>query len=282
MWVWNEGKVDYCRALIEAGIEPIMRVDEAKMPNASIDPAHIEAYIAAGARWFVLGNEYNLKDEWNLRPEWNDKLPNDAPQRVARWYVKKADYVRGVGGWPLVPALSPGGNINHRTFFKAFMDELLVIAKEQGRTLESILWPGGVAIHPRSCGNPLADGPDNYDCSAREWEWFDAQIFQRLGRRLPLLATEWGDEPCMIRDRNPGIQPREMWALHTSRNLEQMRWFNPNNPGYRVPPRYACGCFWLLQDARTWDESGLINNYTYEHQMGGTRETPLWRAMPPI
>jgi len=59
-----------------------------------------------------------------------------------------------------------------------------------------------------------------------------------------------------------------------------MKWFDPNNPSYKVPARYACGNFWLLQDARTWDESGLIDNYTYEQQMGGTRETPLWRAMP--
>ena len=124
MWCWDEGKADYCRALIGAGIEPVMRVDEAKMPNASIDPAHIQAYRNAGARWFVLGNEYNLECEWKA------ELPRDAPKKVARWYVEKADYVRGIGGWPITPPSSPGGNINHRTFFKEFMDELTVIAVE--------------------------------------------------------------------------------------------------------------------------------------------------------
>ena len=60
MWTFDEKKAAWARALKDASIEVIVRLGPAYMPRPSIDMAVVDAYIAAGVRWFVLGNEYNL------------------------------------------------------------------------------------------------------------------------------------------------------------------------------------------------------------------------------
>lgn len=274
-WFFDENKRDFIRVMRQRGIEVIGRPGPAKMPRPNIDIAHIEAYIGVGVRYFVLGNEYNLHEEWDTPDNWKGF---DKPVRhVADWYVRMADEVRRRGAWPLTPPPSLGGHINHREWFVRFMTALQNIAAERGVSMESLLYPGGIGLHCRSVGNPLADGPEDYDCSAREWEWFDNVVKSFVGRSLPMANTEAFDEPQWL----PQVGGNYDWDLWQMRNLEQFLWFAPDNGGYRYPEHMLCNCFWLIHADKfsPWPQCGLVSNYPHFVQRGDYI-TDLWKAMP--
>lgn len=275
MWIWDENKSDFCRALRNRGIEVIVRPGPAHMPRPNIDVvSQIEAYIDAGARWFVLGNEYNLHEEWSTENAWKHL---DKPLRhVAEWYVRMAGVVRERGGWPLTPPPSLGGHMLHREWFTRFMYALQNIAAEQGVSMKSLLYPGGIGIHCRSVGNPLTAGPADYDCSAREWEWFDATVRSFIGESLPMVNCEAFDEPNWL----PKVGSHYDWNLWKARNIEQFKWFDPKNEGYRYPPEVLANCFWVIQAHRhsPWPQCGLIGNYPHYVQRGDY-VTELWKDM---
>lgn len=282
LWTFDENKAPWCRALREAGIEPIVRLGPAYMPRPGIDMSVVDAYIAAGARWFVMGNEYNLFSEWDNDPEppWKNM---DRPLRhIAEWYVQMADQIREKGGWPLTPPPSLGGHWLHRDWFIRFMTALKNIAAERGRSLESLLYPGGIGLHCRSCGNPLGDGPADYDCSVREWEWFDSVVKDFVGHSLPMANTEWGDEPNWSKRKNPLFDNRQKWEWWVNRNVEQIQWCNPANPGYRYPDYLFANCFWILHSPPPWEDCSLIHNHPYLEEMGGSDMTPLWERLPGV
>ena len=278
MWCYDENKADYAKALIDNGIMPIVRLGPAKMPRPGIQMSTVEAYIAAGVKWFMLGNEYNLHEEWTPDDHWKGI---DKPIRhVADWYVRIADEVRARGGWPLTPPPSLGGHWLHREWFERFMYALENIAAEQGRTMKSLLYPGGIGIHCRSAGNPLEDGPEDYDCSAREWERFNDTVVRFVGEELPMCNGEWGDEPGWCRRLHPEFDNRQKWEWWFNRNIEQIKWCYSGSPGYTYPDNVFANCFWVIHDGGTWDDCGMLNNRTYLREMGGSDTTPLWDALP--
>jgi len=268
LWVGDENKADYCQYLVEAGIMPIVRFYPAHMPHPNINMAYVDKYIAKGAKWFQLGNEFNLNEEWS------SERPKDGPEKTAKWYAAEAGRVRELGGWPLTPPPSLGGHVNHRIWFTRFMEEIARLG-DPGQ----ILYPGGIGLHCRSVGNPLEAGPDWYDCSAREWEWFDDVVKRIVGYSLPMANCEAFDEPQWL-----GELPNHYykWDLWRDRNLEQMRWFDPDYEGYRYPDYLMCNCFWLIHDALTWNHCGLTENLKYERETGQGRETHLWKTMPNV
>lgn len=279
LFVGDENKADFAEYLVRGGVMPILRMWPVKMPRAFMDMSVVEAYIAAGVKWIQCGNEFNLHEEWECETRW---CGLDKPLRhIAEWYVRMADQIRGRGGWPLTPPPSLGGHMNHREWFKRFMTALNNIANEQGRTLESILYPGGIGLHCRSAGNPLEAGPDWYDVSAREWEWFDEVVKGYLGHSLPMANLEAFDEPQWIK---PYIGSNYNWDLWRDRNLEQMRWFDPDNDGYRYPSYVFANCFWVYRDPNIWgwNHCALTENIIYDQQTGQGRETHLWKAMPSV
>jgi len=283
MWTFDEKKADWARALKQAGIEVIVRLGPAYMPRPSIDMAVVDAYIAAGVRWFILGNEYNLFNEWSTDDNWKGF---DKPLRhIAEWYVRMTDQITAKGGWTLTPPPSLGGHHLHRDWFIRLMTALSNIANEQGRKMDNanegdIFWHSGIGIHCRSVGNPLEDGPANYDCSAREWEWFDAKVKEFVGHSLPMANTEWGDEPNWCKRKNPNFDNRQKWDWWVNRNVEQIQWCNPANPGYRYPDYVFANTFWILHSAPPWEDCSLIHNHPYLVEMGGSDITPLWNALP--
>ena len=278
MWCYDENKADYAKALIDNGIMPIVRLGPAKMPRPGIQMSTVEAYIAAGVKWFMLGNEYNLHEEWTPDDHWKGI---DKPIRhVADWYVRIADEVRARGGWPLTPPPSLGGHWLHREWFERFMYALQNIAAEQGRTMKNLLYPGGIGIHCRSAGNPLEDGPEDYDCSAREWERFNDTVVRFVGEELPMCNGEWGDEPGWCRRLHPEFDNRQKWEWWFNRNIEQIKWCYSGSPGYTYPDNVFANCFWVIHDGGTWDDCGMLNNRTYLREMGGSDTTPLWDALP--
>ncbi len=279
LFVGDENKADFAEYLVRGGVMPILRMWPVKMPKAFMDMSVVEAYIAAGVKWIQCGNEFNLHEEWDCDTPWCGK---QKPLRhVAEWYVRMADQIRERGGWPLTPPPSLGGHWTHRDWFIRLMTALNNIADEQGRTLESILYPGGIGLHCRSLGNPLTAGPADYDVSAREWEWFDGVVKSYQGRSLPMANLEAFDEPQWIK---PYIGSNYNWDLWRDRNLEQMRWFDPANEGYRYPSYIFANCFWVYRDPNVWgwNHTALTENIIYDQQTGQGRETHLWKAMPSV
>jgi len=278
-WLYDQNKADFIAALRRRGIEVIARFGPARMPRPGIDPAHIDAYIAAGVRWFEIGNEWNLREEWT--EEWSKF---EKPVRLcAEQFVRYADLIRSKGDdlWVLTPAPSLGGHMNHREWFTRFLYALRNIAAERGQTFDELMWHCGIGLHCRSCGNPLEAGPDWYDCSAREWEWFMAAVkaFQvDKDLVIPCANTEAFDQPewCL-----PKLGSYFNWNLWDERNLAQMRWFDPDNDGYRYPNQVIANLFWVYTAKKDspWPQCGLVGNYPHYLQRGDW-VTNLWRLLP--
>lgn len=282
-WFFDEGAADFIAVMRRKGIEVIGRPGPAKMPNPMIDVAHLDAYIEAGVRWFVIMNELNLHEEWVKEWKYFEK-----PVRMcADQFVRYADIIRGKGDhlWVLTPPPSLGGHMNHREWFTRFMYAMCNIAAERGQTLRQLLHHCGIGIHCRSVGNPLEAGPDWYDCSAREWEWFRDILIAMLRETreefeadpIPFVNTEALDQPDWL----PRLGSNYDWGLWERRNLRQMSWFNPDNEEYRYPPYVVANCFWVIHTDRfsPWPQCGLYGNYPHFLQRGDYT-TNLWRAMP--
>ena len=274
-WAFDENKQDFINAMRREGIEVILRLGPAHMPRPNIDIVVLEAYLAAGVRWFVFGNEYNLNEEWTV--DW--KTINKPVRKVADWFVRMADLVRERSdeAWCLTPPPSLGGHMNHREWFTRFMYALQNIAAERRQTMEQLLDRCGIGLHCRSVGNPLEAGPDWYDCSAREWEWFAATVEAFVGKRLPMANTEAFDEPNWL----PKLGSYYNWDLWRDRNLAQMRWFDPDNDGYRYPIEVICNTFWVYSAKKDspWPQCGLVGNYIHYLQRGDWT-TLLWPMLP--
>lgn len=277
-WIFDENKEDFIYALRRKGIEVIVRPGPAKMPRPNIDVvSQIEVYRNVGVNYFVLGNEYNLFEEWDNEDAWRKM---DKPLRhQAEWYVKQARVVSDRGGWPFTPPPSLGGHMNHREWFSRFMWAIHNMADEQGIPMVDLLQPngrGGIGLHCRSLGNPLEAGPDWYDCSAREWEWFDMVVKSHIGHSLPMINGEAFDEPNWL----PKLGSHYNWGLWMRRNIEQFHWYDPEYQTYRYPKEMLCNCFWLMTCDRNspWPQCSLNPNPIYHEQIGGY-ETNLWRAM---
>jgi len=282
-WFFDEGAADFIEAMRRKGIEVIGRPGPAKMPNPMIDVAHLDAYIEAGVRWFVIMNELNLHEEWVV--DW--KRFEKPVRKCADQFVRYADIIRGKGDhlWVLTPPPSLGGHMNHREWFTRFMYAMCNIAAERGQTLRQLLYHCGIGIHCRSVGNPLEAGPSWYDCSSREWEWFRDTLIAMLRETreefeadpIPFINTEALDQPDWL----PRLGGNYDWGLWERRNLRQMSWFNPDNEEYRYPSYVVANCFWVIHTDRfsPWPQCGLYGNYPHFLQRGDYT-TNLWRAMP--
>jgi hypothetical protein len=283
-WLFDENKADFIRVMRQEGIEVIARLGPAYMPRPNIDIAVLEAYLAAGVRWFVIGNEWNLREEWTV--EW--KNVEKPVRKCADQFVRYADVIRERSdeAWCLTPPPSLGGHMNHREWFTRFMYAMRNIAAERKLTLRQLLYHCGIGLHCRSVGNPLEAGPSWYDCSAREWEWFRDTLIAMLGETreefeanpIPMANTEAFDEPQWCR---PYLGSYYNWELWRDRNLEQMRWFDPDNQEYQYPPYVMCNTFWVYTAKKDspWPQCGLVGNYIHFLQRGDWT-TLLWPVLP--
>lgn len=281
-WIFDENKADFIYQLRRRGIEVMVRPGPAHMPRPMIDMAsQVQAYIDVGVNYFVLGNEYNLFEEWNTEDNWKGF---DKPLRhQAEWYVRVAREVSNRGAWPFTPPPSLGGHMLHREWFSRFMWAIHNMADEQRVPMIDLLQPngrGGIGLHCRSVGNPLEAGPDWYDCSAREWEWFAACVKSHVGKWLPMANPEAFDEPQWCR---PMLGSHYNWNLWKDRNIQQFRWFDPDNESYRYPPEVLFNAFWVISAHRLspWPQCALIGNYIHYIQRGDYM-TDLWKAMPGV
>jgi hypothetical protein len=254
--VWSNDKyqVDFCRALIRHGIEVIYRPGENKIPSQFIGDIYA-AYRDVGVRYLQYYNEPNNRIEWK-----EDRKAG--PEYFAQLWADKCAAIKSIGMIPVVPPLSPGGDIWHPDFFVRMMNWW----KNQG-LLPDLLRGCILGIHNRPTVNP----PDATGvCSFEGYKFFREQMQAIMGFTLPMVAPEAGYEP-------PNVN--HDWEKWKDWNLELIRRFRPKHPKY-VGDDFLWHNFWIYSDSgSTWDECGLVTNWYYGQDHNGDTTTNLWRAL---
>jgi len=254
--VWSNDKyqVDFCKALIDHGIEVIYRPGENKIPSQFIGGIY-EAYRDVGVRYLQFYNEPNLTAEWK-----DDRKMS--PEFFAENWAEKCRAIKSIGMIPVVPPLSPGGNFWHPDFFHRMMNWW----KNQGM-LPDLLRGCVLGIHNRPTVNP----PDDEGvCSFNGYKYYRQWMKDIMGFTLPMVAPEAGYEPSDV---------GHDWDKWRDWNLELIRRFRPGHPKY-VGDDFLYHCFWIYHDSGSlWDRCGLVENWYYAQDHGGDRITNLWKAL---
>lgn len=232
--------------LLAHDIMPIVRLyRERPHPHYVVFPGQVAAYVAAGARYFEVGNEPNISpDEWQPGT-W--PAAADMGRIIAEQWMGAADMVRREGGIPLVYAMTPGGTYAHAGGHRRITRDFLQHLKDRGAL--GALEGAGIAIHPRPHNNP----PDTVataanDVTFNEYEWFAATYKEFLGWTPPLFATEHGYS--MGDSQNSNFPPTDegRWVDYNQELFERM---NPSHPK-ALPPYLFALCYWLETAGGTW------------------------------
>ncbi|HID35147.1 MAG TPA: hypothetical protein EYP25_11395, partial [Anaerolineae bacterium] len=98
--------IELCRALLDNGIMPVVRVYRERPNPGHIGGREVDAIgrlIDAGVRYFETNNEPYLPAEWQ-----NNHLPPNWLDIVVDNFIYDADAIQGMGGLPAFPAIGPG------------------------------------------------------------------------------------------------------------------------------------------------------------------------------
>lgn len=181
VWISSDfdDQAEGVRLLVDSGFEVIVRYHDINPPHAGYVPSveGLRKLRAAGAHYFVTGNEPNLSLENPARA---------APDLIAQQWVRSADRIKSVGGIPLLYPMSPGGSgdiADSRTMLAGILEWLK--ANDALDTLDG----AGVAIHNRPMGKPLEVRDST---SFLEYEWIDDTVARYAGKHIPLFGTEAG------------------------------------------------------------------------------------------
>lgn len=262
-------KVGRVRTYTEHGIACIVRL-YAHRPHFDWqpDPAHLRAYTDAGAVAFECGNEVNLHEEVK-EGDWVDSAEVIGSRLAGQW-IEFQRRVKEAGSVPLVCAMTPGGNLNHRAVTNAFLEAL----DRDGRI--STLRGAGVAIHNRPHNKPpnaaINTGNPPDDTTYNEYQWYrDAyDAYTRPhGFELDLFATEWGYVPYGHQDSRFPAMNENLWVDYTREIVAR---FNPAHPRY-VGKRFRCGCYWIetKQGGSVWKADALFEHWLHPTDGNPTR-----------
>ena len=254
LWANCQVQVEFAKALTDHGIRIIYRPGQNLVPSQFIG-GDLEKYREAGAEFCQFYNEPNLFGEWK-----DEKKAS--PEYFAELWAARCQSLKSIGFTPVVPPLSPGGNLYHREFFHRMMNWW----KNQGM-LPDLLRGCVLGIHNRPITNPP---DDDGDCSFNEYKRYRQWMQEIMGFTLPMVAPEAGYEPQWV-----GYD----WERWQDWNMELIRRFQPSHPKY-VGADFLGSCFWIYDDLNsTWDHCSLVNNWRYGQDHGGDRTTNLWRAL---
>jgi hypothetical protein len=244
-------KVERCRIYLAHDIMPIVRLyKERPHPDYVVFPGEVARYVAAGVRYFEMGNEPNISpDEWQL-----GKWPSaaDMGRIIAEQWISASGMVRREGGIPLVYAMTPEGTYSHAGGHRRITRDFLQHLTNRGAlgTLEG----AGVAIHPRPHNNPPnTPSTATNTVTFNEWRWF-ASVYQEIAGWIPpMFATEHG---YSIGDAQNTNFPRIDEHLWTENNQELFERMNPNHP-QAIPVHVFALCYWLETEGGAWRNDQL-------------------------
>lgn len=248
-------KIERCRTYLAHDIMPIVRLyKERPHPDYVVFPGEVARYVAAGVRYFEMGNEPNISpDEWQT-----GKWPSaaDMGRIIAEQWVSASAIVKREGGIPLVYAMTPEGTYSHAGGHRRITIDFLQHLKTKGRldTLEG----AGVAIHPRPHNNP-PDTPTTATNTVtfNEYQWFAQTYKELVGWVPPFFATEHGYSIGDSQNTNYPRIDEHLWTDHNQKLFERM---NPSHPK-AIPPYMFALCYWLETEGGTWANDNLSNGW---------------------
>ena len=301
-----------CALLLENGIMPVVRIYRYE-PNpghlGTTERETIRRLVALGVRYFETNNEPNLPGEWK-----GGKRPPNWLEVVVENFIIDADIVLTEGGFPAIPALSPGDISN----------PYILIAEKRPDLYESGIW---AAIHNYTLNHPL-DYPDDpvnqqgqpltqeeyrrlgswaWDGDSLEeinrwreadknpgatvmddlacWRAFEAvnrMIVEVCGHSIPIISTEGGPVVGWRQDRRyPRVTPEIHRDMVVGINDYMQR---------EAPPYYFACCHWLIANFKMghpdpiWEQHAWYTD-AWNDQFGLSGRLPAVdavKAMPSV
>lgn len=143
------------KKLLDAGLQVVVRLFRATPNSGILTNRHIEVVkllVSMGVVFFETNNEPNLRVEW----QGND-FGDMAREVVGENWVVDAKRIVECGGYPAIPAMSPGGDLDDQWFLEGVLQEIAA------RASTAILEKTWLAVHNYSLNHPLAypDEPIN-------------------------------------------------------------------------------------------------------------------------
>lgn len=189
---------NFLRRIVEAGIEPIIRIEYSlrNLPAADIFRERVAYYQGLGVHLIQFFNAPNLKSSWNAA-DWVKANPVKRFVEIFQTYAKICVEAKII---PVFPTLAPGGDYPDL----AFLSESLKLMKTDGNALISNLFLSADAgFHEHSLdwgkGGPTLDderilknGAGEDQRGFRIYEWYNAVVKSVLGRPIPMILTEVG------------------------------------------------------------------------------------------
>ncbi len=276
----HDGAVSFVELLLKNDIMPIVRIYRPQPNPGVLDEkalAAVRNLVAAGVRYIEFNNEPDQGEEWQGR-----HVPPDALQIVARNAIVDMEAILNLGGYPAIPALSPGTKwdlvgeicrLGRRDLFgepvwqavhNYSLNHPLDYPYDPGNQhgapytaefynrLAAEKWDGDawqgwslerVNAERRRNARPGATAFDDPACW-RSYERYDKLIRDQIGRSLPILSTENG---YIVGERPDPRYPATTPQLHMAQTLEACRIMMGTSSRFdHAPDYYFCTAFWLL------------------------------------
>lgn len=257
--------LEFARKLRARNIMPIVRMWE-HLPNpitlSAKARATVRRYVEEGiTRWFEVNNEPNLPHEWRSG-EWRS---GGRPELVAENWLKDAETVIQMGGYPAFPALAQCALDSESSSIRWYMRAFEWMARNAaGRAREAFSRGAWIASHDATLNHCYRDHAGQwhfeypYDpiCQADKpgrtimdddnsliGHRVPVQLLkEHLGLVVPVISTEGGvflphDGFLQWDNRYPGYDVHG----HAERTVAMYRWLENNTPDY-----YFGMCPWLI------------------------------------
>lgn len=154
---WNDhadwrNRMGPIRLAMRMGLCVIVRLYRDRPNPGTLSGKHlgvVDTLVSMGVRLFEVNNEPNLLAEWQ-----DDRIPDGAAAIVAANWLIDAKAVIAHGGYPAIPAMSPGGNVDDMMM----LNDVLGAIAPQWPTLRPNIW---LAVHDYILNHPLSY-PDDH------------------------------------------------------------------------------------------------------------------------
>jgi len=260
--------VSWCKRLLDAGIEPVVRLYQGEQFPGRLSNDRFEAarrLIDAGVFYFEIGNEPNLTCEWKSsykdQVDWHN---DDLVRQVAYNWWLDAQKIAAMGGKPSLYAMAPterSGGCNERYSSVRWLEKYLAaLHKITPMTIVDLVESGDVwmAVHVSPFDRPFlydpyVNGPHPDDMCLRAFEVYGAIAEVALGVLPLMISTEGG--------------------LYSPEHLDFLGWtpYSENEWADRMPEMfefiaeqypYVLGmCPWILTDLGVADPRWLNNGW---------------------
>ncbi len=230
--------IDLCRAFLDNGIMPVVRLYRDKPNPGHLGGREIEAlerFVDAGVSYFEANNEPDLAAEWK-----DGHRPANWLNIVVDNFILDADIILDAGGLPALPAMGAGSKEN-----------AIEMVLERGRAdiFERGAW---VAIHNYTLNHPL-DYPS--DPVNQRGEPISQTEFDMLAAwRYSHLTPEEAEDQGVSRSDYDKFQ-RWGWEGRTIEAVNQLR-VDAKNPGDTIFDDASCFRGWQFFGNMIYDALG--------------------------